>query len=657
MEFGLFEARAQAHQLDHTRATLDVGCQQLTYSPDGNPFPLCPGPYPGGGNCVWWAWEQWHLLGYNLPLNWGNAADWIVDAERFGLPIGTTPRLGSIAVFPVADGVWAFGTAGHVAFVTWVSPDASTFNVTYQNYGDPTPMYSGRGYNVGYINQPRFQDGAMRFIYFPGPLDASRFARLPGVDGNGIAEVSAANAQAQQGQVTQGVQGTTTLSVTSPVSRVSPGLSPGAYDQQFDADFTGNGNTDLLLYQRRQGILEVMTFADRTLAVLPHWSRPFGQFSLAYLTEQPQQVSLGDSLTPAGGWGSSLDIRLGDFSGDGHTDILLYDRVTGRIQILSLSPQLTVQRHMLLPGWGPGWELYVGRFDGQRSGLLLYKRDALAIALSQVATPDPTTTSPPSTPNPTSTAATSPTIPPSPHNSPTPSPSPSPTATPTLSPTATLSPSPSPSPGTTPTPSPSSTPTPTPTLSPSPSPAPSPTPGVSPTPDPTPTLVPSPTPGLTPSPIGTAAALGIGARDIPTQSSAAVLSTPTPGEDLSGEGAPDLQGLTLPPNVLLVNFTQNLHIEEQQSYTLLRDTWEIYTGRFVSAHQDGLVLYDRLSGQMRIMDFTATLRVRHFQALVEPGETGRCIAAISTARDAPNCCSTTRAQARCASWFSPPISP
>src|SRR5215469_2472315 len=106
----------QAVSFDHTSATVNNDCQSFTYSSDGNPFPLCPGPQPSGGNCVWWAWEEWHLLGYNLPLNWGNAAEWIVDAERFGLPIGTTPRVGSLAVFPVNDGVWAFGTAGHVAF-------------------------------------------------------------------------------------------------------------------------------------------------------------------------------------------------------------------------------------------------------------------------------------------------------------------------------------------------------------------------------------------------------------------------------------------------------------------------------------------------------------------------------------------------------------
>src|SRR5579883_3235161 len=133
IEFAPFNS-SQANA-QHTIGTVDTLCTHISFSHDGNPFPLCPGSTSGGGggNCVWWAWEQWHLLGYDLPLNWGNAADWIVDAEHSGLPLGRTPRLGSIAVFPRGDGVWAFGPEGHVAFVTGVSADGDTFNVTYEN--------------------------------------------------------------------------------------------------------------------------------------------------------------------------------------------------------------------------------------------------------------------------------------------------------------------------------------------------------------------------------------------------------------------------------------------------------------------------------------------------------------------------------------------
>jgi hypothetical protein len=121
------------------------------------------------------------LLGYDLSGNWGNAADWTVDAMHAGLSVGTTPRVGAIAVFPLGDGVWAANPAGHVAFVIDVSSENQNFTVTYQNYGDPTFMYIGRNYNTSIINQPRFQNNKLRFIYFPSPINVQLFAKLPGV--------------------------------------------------------------------------------------------------------------------------------------------------------------------------------------------------------------------------------------------------------------------------------------------------------------------------------------------------------------------------------------------------------------------------------------------------------------------------------------------
>src|SRR2546427_12823565 len=103
------------------------------------------------------------------------------------------PRVGSIAVFPRGDGVWAFGPAGHVAFVTSVSADGRTFDVTYENYGSRVPMYVGRGYSVSVINGPRFQKGGLRFIYFPFHLDAQHFARLSGIGSVSMAVLTLAN--------------------------------------------------------------------------------------------------------------------------------------------------------------------------------------------------------------------------------------------------------------------------------------------------------------------------------------------------------------------------------------------------------------------------------------------------------------------------------
>ena len=315
---------AHASIPDHTQATVNTGCQGSSYTPDGDPYPICPGPSPAlGGNCVWWAWDQWHQLGYNLPVNWGNAANWVVNAERFGLPIGTVPRAGALAVFPVADGVWAYGAAGHVAFVTSVVSDNQTFNVTYQNYGDPTPMYSGHGYNASYINQSRFQNGQLRFIYFPKSIDATQFAKLPGITGNSTGDVANANSSLDS----PGTNGSLSA------SRIGLGLPPGAYDQELSADFGGNGFTDLLLYSRQSGRLDVLAlsypYAKYTPRVLHNGLLNDPETEL----REPYRVSLQDAQTPVNGWGPNLEIHLGDFTGSGHTEILLYDRVSGQMQI------------------------------------------------------------------------------------------------------------------------------------------------------------------------------------------------------------------------------------------------------------------------------------------------------------------------------------
>ncbi|HEX6480686.1 MAG TPA: CHAP domain-containing protein [Ktedonobacteraceae bacterium] len=630
-----------ANSFDHTNPGVDYSCSQAYFSPDGNPFTLCPGPYPTGGNCVWWAWEQWHLLGYNLPLNWGNAADWIVDAERFGLPLGTTPRVGSIAVFPRADGVWAFGTAGHVAFVTSVSPDGSTFNVTYQDYGDPQPMFVGTGYNVSVINEPRYQDGEMRFIYFPRIIDPTLFSRLPGVDGNAVTQLASTNNTLMNTINNSSSTSSSTNSGSLASSQLALGLPPGSFDQEFSADFTGNGLTDLLLYNRQQGRLDVLTLQDK---LLPNYARLVHDRLPNDTNEAviPQQVSLSDAKTPANGWGSNLDIRVGDFDGDGHADILLYDLVTGKIQLISLTPELTIAKHVTLPGWGPGWELYVGQFDGQRSSLFMYNRYVVSLA-SPLPSPTP---NPNQNQNPGPGPAPSPNLSPSPTPSPTPGPSPSPSPTPSPTPTKSPTPTPTKSPTPTPSPTPTKSPTPTPTKSPTPSPSPtptkSPTPSPSPTQDPsptrtlssspTPTPSPSPTPSPTPDPSPTPTkSPTVGPKSSPTvsptpdptgsvQSDGEIINpdngpTPTGGSgDLSGSsgGTPQSQQTA---NVMLVDFNKNFAISYTQQYGLLYNSWEVYVGRFVNPQEDGIFLYDRISGEARIMNFTGKLQVSNYHEL------------------------------------------
>jgi len=597
---------AQITPLNHTNPSVDYSCRQIYFSADGNPFGLCPGPAPRGGNCVWWPWEQWHHLGYDLPRNWGNAADWIADAERDGLPLGKTPRVGSIAVFPIADGVWAFGTAGHVAFVTSVSADSSTFDVTYQNYGDPTPMFIGRNYPVSVINEPRFQRGNLRFIYFPRPIDPRLFALLPGINGNISTGIAQANSQ-----LMTSFDGTTSGSVTG--NQIALGLPSSSSDQEYNADFAGVGLSDLLLYNRAKGGLSVLSLADELIGFQ---KRHLPRFAINEIlanqsnTANPQLVPLGDSITPVNGWGSALDIHIGDFTGIGRSEILLYDRVRGKLQLLSLTPQLTIQKHVVFTGYGSGYELYIGQFAGQRSEVFLYNR--LLNALPVAATPTPTT----------GTINTNGGTTPTPPTGTTPTPTPTTGTTPTPTPTTSTTPTPTPTTGTTPTPTPTTGITPTPSPTPKPSPTPSPTPnpcataGASSGTDSSLKHCITPTPALSIK-IGTNQTLVPNLQQFPNSGGGGGPST-VPGTVIDKDMSSQLSG-ALPPalvaNVIVLSFNQNFAIQQKQQYTLEDTSWEVYVGNFVSTNRAGLLLYDRLLGEVRLLSFDNNLHVVQYKAL------------------------------------------
>lgn len=606
---------ASAQTQNHTVPTVNETCNRAYYSNDGNPFQLCPGPFPVGGNCVWWAWEQWHLLGYDLPLNWGNAADWVVDAERSGFSVGTVPRVSSIAVFPRADGVWAFGPEGHVAFVTSVSNDGSTFNVTYQNYGDPTPMYIGQNYNVSIINLPNFQAGELRFIYFPTNIDPSRFAKLPGVgnvDPATIAQANTSNQPKAAGAAT---------SYTMTTNRLALGSSQGSSEQEFNADFTGTGLSNLLLYNRGQGRLDVLKLYPSPLSARAMHRIP-GYYQDGDGLPSPQMVSLGDAITPAGKWGASLDVHVGNFSGSKAAEILLYDRVAGTIQILSLNPDLSIKKHVVLSGIGSGWELYSGRFDGQRSSLFMYKRYAQAdpnASSNNSSASDSSSNTTGTVPGSTSTLPAT--------NTPGATSTHTPTSKPTVTPTSTPKPCgtaaavksatcPTPTPITSPTTTPTSTPTTTPTSTPTTTPTTTPTPTASPAP--TPTTVPTTTATATQqaTTVPTATATTVGIPDI-RQQPPDVTHTDTlqEGGDLSGASLQDWEKQGRTANIMVMSFKPDLSIRSQQQYTLWHANWEVYVGAFAGPQTDGIFLYDRHAGEGRLLDFNSNMQVIHFQQL------------------------------------------
>jgi hypothetical protein len=71
----------------------------------------------------------------------------------------------------------------------------------------------------------------------------------------------------------------------------------------------------------------------------------------------------------------------------------------------------------------------------------------------------------------------------------------------------------------------------------------------------------------------------------------------------------------LAANVMVLDFDHAFNIHHFTQYTLMDNAWEVYVGRFVNAHQDGVLLYDRVLGEIRLLSFNAQLHATHYQPI------------------------------------------
>jgi surface antigen len=87
----------------------------------------------------------------------GNASNWAANARALGIPVDTSPTVGSIAQFP--PGVDGAGGGGHVAYV--LSVGSSTVTVEDYNYAD---NYDGGTYYN--YSQHTVNRSGLNFIHF-----------------------------------------------------------------------------------------------------------------------------------------------------------------------------------------------------------------------------------------------------------------------------------------------------------------------------------------------------------------------------------------------------------------------------------------------------------------------------------------------------------
>jgi surface antigen len=78
------------------------------------------------GYCTWWVAHLRAQAGNPVPSNLGNASTWGYRAKAYGLPTGTTPRVGAAVVTSTRG-------AGHVAYVTAVNGDG-TITISEMNH-------------------------------------------------------------------------------------------------------------------------------------------------------------------------------------------------------------------------------------------------------------------------------------------------------------------------------------------------------------------------------------------------------------------------------------------------------------------------------------------------------------------------------------------
>ena len=99
------------------------------------------------------AWRVGQERGY-IPVNWGNAYDWVASGQAAGYTVSRTPRAGSAGV------ITAGGSPGHIVWVESVNGDG-TLTVAQYNY------YNAGGSGWGHFSRMIVPSGTYQwFIYF-----------------------------------------------------------------------------------------------------------------------------------------------------------------------------------------------------------------------------------------------------------------------------------------------------------------------------------------------------------------------------------------------------------------------------------------------------------------------------------------------------------
>lgn len=104
----LIPGGTKASMVAHTAGSFSLISGTASYGYNGYDY----------GYCTYWVAVLRQKAGNPVPTNLGNASTWAVRAAAYGLPTGSTPRVGAAVVLSTVG-------AGHVAYVTAVNDDGS----------------------------------------------------------------------------------------------------------------------------------------------------------------------------------------------------------------------------------------------------------------------------------------------------------------------------------------------------------------------------------------------------------------------------------------------------------------------------------------------------------------------------------------------------
>jgi surface antigen len=269
------------------------------------------------------AWKINQIFGVNLN-NWGSATYWDTKATTAGFTLDTTPQVGDIAQWDSEPG----NSFGHVAYVSAIDGSGVA---TFQEYN--------QGTTGAYSNTRTSATASPDHYIHIGTIPSSTRAIPSDFDFNSKSDVAMYSSSNSTVQVLSSTgSGFTSLWNSS---------GWGTPTMAVEGDFTGDGKSDLLWLEPSGGsyVAEVMasTGSGFTNAWnnfgwgLPTWIG-VGYFDsdnkadvAIYTASTPNgpvlQVlkSTGTGFTPLWntyGWGNPTKAVVGDFNGDGMSDLL-----------------------------------------------------------------------------------------------------------------------------------------------------------------------------------------------------------------------------------------------------------------------------------------------------------------------------------------------